>query len=674
MKNSLASLSIRFKVWGALGLILILLLSVVLKSHWSLATVEGQFSRVAEEITPTMIASVELESHLNHVASALGFYLLSKEEIHKQAYLEGIQQVGRSLEQLKAIPLVHEDEQSRALVSTIEKDVGKFSSFQQRMLELAQNDLVNIPALRISAEKVSPLNQHILQMLSGMIQAEDEEEANAERKQILADLNSLRYTWSNLMNGVRAYLAFRSTPALDEVKLYNDEATRLVEKLKGYGDNLTFEQADYLDNFEQAREQFHQIFQSLAEVHGSEKWRTDAYLVRDEIGPLMVQIRANLARLVNIQRDNVEQTSQALLDEVGSSKAFQLIQLLIGIAVIALVMLGIRKFVLRPIDMLRGYLKDISEGEGDLTSRCQISSQDEMGQAATYFNNMMDKMQGMIGEVGAVAREVSTRTGQANHNIAKVSDNIIQSADRASTTATATEEMSATSNEIANSAAFAAQEASEVNRVAEEGARFVNEMSSRAEKMGGEISTLKQDVDILTSKGKGMLNMVGSINDIANQTNLLALNAAIEAARAGEMGRGFAVVADEVRQLAMKTQESTSQITEMINDNMSSNEQLASVMDGVSGSTRALLESVRQTAEAISGMTGGVSRMNDMVGQIATSAGQQALVTNEAAGNIDTISIAEGENARSAAEVSQHLYELSDLASRLDTLVSRFKV
>jgi methyl-accepting chemotaxis protein len=674
MKNLIASLSIRAKLWGSLILILIVLLVNVLNSQLSMSAVEKRFSHVAEEITPTVIASVELKSHLNHVAAALGFYLLSKEDIYKQAYIEGMQEIDRELEQLKAIPLVTADEKSRALVTAIEGDVQKFRSYQERMLELAQNDLENIDALIISAEQVSPLNQTILQMLSGMIMAEDDEEASDERKQLLNDLNNLRYNWTNLMNGVRAYLAFRSDLALGEVELYGGEAQRLVEKLQGYGDALTFEQSDYLDSFVEARDKFTAIFDGLVEVHSSEKWRNDAYLVRSEIGPLMEQIRNMLVQLVDIQRENVELTSRDLLDQVSSSMAFQVIMLVIGIVVIGIAMFGIGMYVLRPIDMLRGYLKDISEGEGDLTSRCKISSSDEMGQAAMYFNNMMDKMQVMIRDVGAVAAEVSGRSAQANQNIAQVSDNIIQSADHASTTATATEEMSVTSNEIANSATFAAQEASEVHSVAEEGARYVNQMTTKAEGMSGQVSTLKQDIDELADKGKGMLNMVGIINDIANQTNLLALNAAIEAARAGEMGRGFAVVADEVRQLAMKTQDSTSQITEMINNNMSSNEHVANIMDGVTESTSSLLETVHQTSGAIQQMTSGVSKMNEMVAHIALSAGQQAQVTNEVAGNIDSISTSEGENAQTAAEVSQHLYELSDQASRLETMVSRFKV
>jgi methyl-accepting chemotaxis protein len=255
-----------------------------------------------------------------------------------------------------------------------------------------------------------------------------------------------------------------------------------------------------------------------------------------------------------------------------------------------------------------------------------------------------------------------------------VSNNIIQSADRAQTTAAATEELSATAHEVARNSTESAEEAHHVYQVAETGSRCVNDMSSKAGDMSKEIENLKKDVDDLTEKSKGMLNMVGIINDIANQTNLLALNAAIEAARAGEMGRGFAVVADEVRQLAMKTQDSTSQITGLITDNMQSNENLGSVMDKVAEATQSMMESVQETSETISSMTSGVQKMNDVVAQIATAAEQQSAVTNDVAGNIETISAAESDNAERTAGVSQHLYELTDLASRLDGLVGRFKV
>jgi len=674
MTKLLTNLSIRYKVWGALLVMLALLATVVGVSYVTLSSAGGAVSRVVEEIQPSVVASVDLNAQLEHSAASLGFYLLSKDDAHKQAYLEALKKADGELAKLRAVPMVSAQPDLSKLVKSIDADVAKFKSYQKRLFELATDDSKNIPAIRMAAQTLNPLSQQMLQNLTAMIQSEGNEAANAKRKQILTDIENLRYNWANVMNGVRAYLAYRGQASLDEVKLYSDECDRLVKKLRDYGDELTFDQADGLDQFEKLRKQFSANMDAVVKVHSSERWRTDAYLVRSEIGPLLNGIEQKVNQLVSGLGKQASETGSALVSKMDSSTMLETILLVVGLVVGALVLLGASLLIIKPVERMRALLKDISEGEGDLTQRCELSSNDELGQASLYFNNMMDGLQSMVRDIASVAGEVHDRSHKASGEVTYVTSNIGQSADRARSTAAATEEMSATGTEIARSAGEAAAEASRVLEVSQQGSQRVGEMSKRAQDMGDQIDVLKDDVHALGDKSKGMLDMVAIINDIANQTNLLALNAAIEAARAGEMGRGFAVVADEVRQLAMKTQESTSQITALITDNLQSNENLAGVMERVATATQSMLSSVNDTAQTINEMTGSVKVMNDKAGHIATAANEQSIATNEVAANIDSISAMEGENAKRTSEVAGHLDELSELSSRLDTLVGRFKV
>jgi methyl-accepting chemotaxis protein len=531
-----------------------------------------------------------------------------------------------------------------------------------------------MPGVAYSAQNLNPISQQMLQMLTGMILTESEEEATDLRKAILTDIQDLRYSWSNVMNGVRAYLAFRAKTSLDEIDLYLEDTARLIEKLRGYDYDLTLDQADALEQFAERREAFIKHLETTKELHGGDKWRTDAYLIREEVGPIVAGIQNELNQLVKEQQRLTEQTSQSLLGQVERSTAVVTTLLVIGLVLGVGVMVASGIVLVKPVVNMREILKDMSEGEGDLTRRCKMTSSDELGQAARYFNQMLDTLQGMVKEIATVSHEVNGRSAQANSEIDYVTNNVAEGAERAQGTAAGTEEMAATSVEIARIAQEAAEEADKARDEAEAGTRSVAEMTEKARAMSEQIQRLHQDVDVLSEKGKNMLQMVSIISEIAGQTNLLALNAAIEAARAGEMGRGFAVVADEVRQLASKTQDSTDKITALINENMQANEGLVGIMETVSGANDSVQESIDATATVIDHMTNSVGVMNDRVTQIADAAREQSTATEEIALNVEAISSMESDNAGRMQQASGHIQEVTELSSRLDTLVGRFKV
>ncbi len=674
MKKLLSDLTIRQKVWGALATMMAVLLVIAVLSNLSLSSVEKRVSMVVGEIQPAAVASLELNAQLERTARSLGFYLLSKEAVHRQDYVAGLKQVQATLDELSGATAIRDNASMRELVGAIERGVRRFASYQGRLFELAENTSENLPGVSYAAEKLNPLSQQMLQQLSSMVQSESMEPATERRKEILTDIQDLRYAWANVMNGVRAYLAFRTRNSLKEVELYQGETERIVDKMRGYEDELTFEQADAIEQFVQRREQFFTRLDELVAIHGSDEWRTDAHLVRTEIGDVLTSIDAEVQRLVTALGVQADATSRELIDKVRSSMVTEAVLLVLGLVLGVLVMIGASLVIVKPVQRMRDLLRGISEGEGDLTQRCQLAGSDELGQASRHFDRTMDDLQAMVRDVAAVAKEVSTRSQDAKAEIESVMCNINQGADRVRSTAASTEEMSATASEIARNATGAAEEAGRVQEVSQEGSQRVDDMSRQAQQMGVQVDSLKHEVEQLTEKSRGMLDMVGIINDIANQTNLLALNAAIEAARAGESGRGFAVVADEVRQLALKTQDSTSKITALITDNIQSNENLTSVMGKVAEAAHSAVASVNDTAQVIGRMAASVGVMNDKAAQIATSANQQSTATDEVAGHIDSITTMENENSRRTGEVAEHLHQLSDLSVRLDSLVNRFKV
>ena len=396
--------------------------------------------------------------------------------------------------------------------------------------------------------------------------------------------------------------------------------------------------------------------------------------------------------MIRVKQETVLADALALDKEIAAEGQSSMMMLgLAGLGTCALAVLLLwyaAGSIVRPIQGTVGMLKDIAEGEGDLTKRLEITSQDEIGDMGHWFNVFMEKLQGVI-------KDVAQNTGtlnDASSNLATIATELSENAEsmsgRSNGVATAAEEMSAN---MTNVAATSEQASTNVNMVAsatEEMTSTVNEIAQNSEKarvitesavtQTNEAST---EVGQLGRAAKEISKVTEVITDISEQINLLALNATIEAARAGEAGKGFAVVANEIKELAKQTAEATQEIKSQI--------------DGIQGSTSA-------TVNQISQITTVISEVNEIVGTIATAVEEQAVTSQEIAGNISqasqgiqdvndnvgqssvvsgTISgdIAEvnqsvQEITNSAGQVNMNVEELSKMAGNLQALVGRFKV
>lgn len=668
------TMSIKQKIWGGMTVMLLIVGAISLASWLSVKSFQGTVRGMVNEVQPLVMTSMELMDTLNESTSALGFYLLSKEESHKQGYEVGLQKINDLLASLKDMLAKGDDAKARELLQTIETDVASYAQYKDKMLEVADNQQLNMPAMAFAGANVNPLSQQILQNLGQMVLTEMEEESSDERKPLLNEINKLRYAWSGVMYAVRGYLAFRTQSALDEINLYREQSNAVIARLQEFADLLTLDQDDSLQQVVKLRDQFFSNVDKTIEIHGGEKWRTDAYMIRSEIGPLLERIKANLSSLVDSQRQATEDASQGLLDQAGATLALVGSLLMVGLLFAVMVMWVMSGQVIKPLINMRDLLGNISAGEGDLTRRCKMTSQDELGQASNHFNNFMEKLQDMMREVASVARQVKQATQDANEKLDGVSANVNSVADRSRQTSSLTEQVAVGSNEIAQNASLAAEEAARAMKFAMHGVHTMRDMTSKSEAVGSQLNDLKRDIEAVYGKGQEMLKMVDTITDITSQTNLLALNAAIEAARAGEAGRGFAVVADEVRQLSIRTEEATRHISSLLNDNMQSNMSLSQVMGSVAESSTSMLSSVAETEDTIKSMNDNVTTMNEMVELIASAATEQSKATSEIAANVETISSMENDNSRHAAEAVGNLHRMRELSDSLDKLVNRFKI
>jgi methyl-accepting chemotaxis protein len=295
----------------------------------------------------------------------------------------------------------------------------------------------------------------------------------------------------------------------------------------------------------------------------------------------------------------------------------------------------IGKTISAPLQHISNRLKDISEGEGDLTKTVETHGTDEIGEVATYFNHFVAKLRGMIESISENAEHVATASEELSATSHQITANSEETSAQArvvsqagehinhnlQTIATGAEEMTATVNEIAKNAQEAA-------RVATEAVATAEATNETVAKLGASSAEIGKVIEVITS--------------IAQQTNLLALNATIEAARAGEAGKGFAVVANEVKELAKQTAKATEEIGHKIT---------------------AIQSNTNGAVEAINSIHAVIDKISHISGVIATAVEEQSATTNEMSRNV-------GEAAKGAGEISQNIAGVAEAAQSTSNSVA----
>ncbi|MBQ4831945.1 cache domain-containing protein [Pseudoalteromonas sp. MMG010] len=332
------------------------------------------------------------------------------------------------------------------------------------------------------------------------------------------------------------------------------------------------------------------------------------------------------------------------------------------------------KKMITPIHSMVQNLDDIAKGEGDLTKRLTVHTNDEIGQLGESFNVFVSKLHGIIGNVAEVTEDVKTASSDIKSQTNLIEEQLLNHNLETDLVATAVTEMSATSHEVAQNTTQVAASTHTATEQVVKAQECVDISLSEVSNLMAEINTATEQVDSLSEQSKKINSVLSVIGGIAEQTNLLALNAAIEAARAGEQGRGFAVVADEVRSLASRTQDSTLEISEMLNELHNLVTAAVDAMYASQKSCNRSVESSRAISESLGAVTTSVTTINDMSTQIATAATEQSSTTEEINRNVLAIQQIVNElthSSKATSSVSQHLAGRGD---NLAGLVGQFKI
>jgi len=348
--NKVKTLSIKQKMLGGFGVMLIILALIAIKTLSSLLGIKESVQIVATERQVTVINVMELSNVIERSLSSLGFYLLSKEESHKNTFEEKLLQAKDLIKQLKNQKTITNSPESIILVNKIEIDFNRFKDYQDTMMELAKNSEKNFPGMSQSAKDINPIAQTILQNLEEMISSEDE--STEKNHSLLKSVYNMRYSWSRLMNGIRAYLGFRNKNSLDEVNNYIEVFRVYFAEIKNNSSiNLSLEQEEAFELISNSLSHFPEKLNGVLKLHGSDQWRQDAHMIRSEIGPILERLNTNLNTLTTNQTTDITTISNNLVKDANNTTIVIISMLLLAMLGVALLAYLLMSGIIKPMSI-----------------------------------------------------------------------------------------------------------------------------------------------------------------------------------------------------------------------------------------------------------------------------------------------------------------------------------
>ena len=462
---------------------------------------------------------------------------------------------------------------------------------------------------------------------------------------------------------------------LDDIQrlaeMYAENAVKMADMFENRGASQT--ERELLKAIQDIEDRTLVLSDELIEQRRAGNLEAARQFLLDEVSPAYSEWLDRVNAFINYQED---EAAADLTDVREAASGFNV--MILSVTGLAVVLSVVVAFVI--IRKLKRILGAEPEEVSDVIRRLADGQLDQ-APSTRYPDSVMgalvdtmDRLTGIIREVRSASEELSL----ASNELEKTSDNNSQQirtqATEAEQMATAVNEMATTVNEVAGFTSNAAEATTKADGEVETGNRVVTDTAASITALADKLEEAAGSVNRVSEDSANIEKIIEVINGIAEQTNLLALNAAIEAARAGTHGRGFAVVADEVRSLASRTQESTSEIQEMIGQLQAGAGEATGEMESSRELARETVEKTTEAEAALARIREEMSSINDMNAQIASAAEEQSSVAEEVNRNIARIHDATIETSAGSDQVAGRSHDLAVLAEQLKSRVSVFRL
>ncbi|EOW9145542.1 methyl-accepting chemotaxis protein [Vibrio cholerae] len=426
--------------------------------------------------------------------------------------------------------------------------------------------------------------------------------------------------------------------------------------------------ASYEEVFSQLNSQHEQAMMAVIESYRNYRQIYQEYTVTS------LALLDFIAELEELADSKVEQQAVLILD--GQAWAISSFKVLIIIALLVLLLLGwiLVNQILSPIQRLQERVTDISEGNGDLTLRVNITTQDEFGELGKSFDKFIEKIQNLIADITQSTNLAKTAAVDLSATFKVTAEAVNKQTFEVNTISNATTAMTAISSQVISGAREISQSVLNIDKNAQSTLSNVRQAAQSVNELVAEVTQGTETINSLKNHVTSIEPVLANINGIAEQTNLLALNAAIEAARAGEQGRGFAVVADEVRSLATRTQGSTNTIQQSITQLRSSADESVRVINNSMLKGTQTTEITSQAEESLHQVAIEISRLTQMNQQTSDAITHQEQSVTSIASSLSHLQ-ALCQSAQEKIQQSEHTISALKLKQEdLALKMSKFKI